>query len=125
MVDADEFKARIRGMVEQEYTLEFLGEHFEETVSLFSERLADSIYAWLQKVIERKVQPIIVGSDKKYRDWRMHELLTFRHAFSIGNVQYRILFVKVKNSFYIEFHLGDHKYYDKVRKELDLKRSSY
>jgi len=25
---------------------------------------------------------------------------------------------------FIEFHLGDHKYYDKVRKDLDLKKNS-
>lgn len=25
----------------------------------------------------------------------------------------------------LEFHLGDHKYYDKVRKSMDLKKTSY
>ncbi|MFH0876261.1 MAG: hypothetical protein V1859_10070 [archaeon] len=55
----------------------------------------------------------------------MHELLTFRHAFNLDNIEYRILFVKVKNSIYIEFHLGDHKYYDKVRKSLGLTKRNY
>lgn len=50
----------------------------------------------------------------------MHELLVFRYPFSIQNTSYRILLVKVKNSFSIEFHLGDHKYYDKVRTDLNL-----
>jgi hypothetical protein len=55
----------------------------------------------------------------------MNQLLVFRHPMTIAKNEYRILFVKVKNSFYIEFHLGDHKYYDKVRKSMDLKKTSY
>ncbi len=40
--------------------------------------------------------------------------------------QYNLEFlVKVKNSIYIEFHLGGHKYYDKVRKDLDIKKGNY
>lgn len=31
----------------------------------------------------------------------------------------------LKNSLYIEFHVDNHKYYDKVRKDLSLKKSSY
>ena len=74
--------------------------------------------------MQKKIQPIIIGSKKQYKYWSVNELLTFRYPFSIENTEYRILFVKVKNSIYIEFHLGDHKYYDKVRKELDLKKNS-
>jgi len=85
---------------------------------------AEKIYAWLKEVIDKKIQPIVIGSKKQYKDWMVSELLTFRYPFSIDNTEYRILFVKVKNSIYIEFHLGDHKYYDKVRKELDLKKNS-
>ncbi|PIN74632.1 hypothetical protein COV18_07105 [Candidatus Woesearchaeota archaeon CG10_big_fil_rev_8_21_14_0_10_37_12] len=86
---------------------------------------ADKIYKWIEEVINRKIQPIFVGSDNPYKDWVVSELLTFRYPFIVGNTEYRILFVKVKNAIYIEFHLGDHKYYDKVRKDLDLKKSSY
>ena len=59
-------------------------------------------------------------SKKPYKEWMINELLTFRYPFSIRNTEYRILFVKVKNSAYIKFHLGDHNYYDKVRKNLSL-----
>ncbi len=72
----------------------------------------------IKEVLERDIQPIVVGSKKSYKQWTVAELLIFRYPFSIGNTKYRILLVKVKNSVYIEFHLGDHKYYDKVRKEL-------
>ena len=125
MVEVDEFKNKIRSMISQEYSLEFLGNNFEQIVKTISDSKAQSIYNWIQKVIERKIQPITIGSKKQYKDWKISELMTFRYAFNLNNVEYRILFVKVKNSFYIEFHLGDHKYYDKVRKSLDLKKGNY
>jgi len=125
MVEVDEFKTKIRSMISQEYSLEFLGNNFEQIVKTISDSKAQSIYNWIQKVIERKIQPITIGSKKQYKDWKISELMTFRYAFNLNNVEYRILFVKVKNSFYIEFHLGDHKYYDKVRKSLDLKKGNY
>ena len=111
-------------MVTSILTVEFLGKNFDQIVKLVTESKAEKIYAWLEEVMQKKIQPIIVGSKKQYKQWSINELLTFRYPFSIDNTEYRILFVKVKNSIYIEFHLGDHKYYDKVRKELDLKKNS-
>lgn len=125
MVEPNIFKDKIRNMVSQEYTLEFLGSNFDQIVSLLSDSKTQSIYDWINQVIDRKIQPITIGSKKEYKDWQISELMTFRYAFNISNVEYRILFVKVKNSFYIEFHLGDHKYYDKIRKSLDLKKRNY
>lgn len=43
-------------------------------------------------------------------------LFVFRHPLMIGTAQYRIILVKFRNSIYIEFHPGNHKYYDKVRR---------
>ncbi len=124
MVNPAEFKKKIEQIVSQEYKIEFLGKNFDHTVALLTETKAEKIYRWLQEVIEKKIQPILVGSKKTYKEWTVSELLTFRYPFSIENTEYRILFVKVKNSIYIEFHLGDHKYYDQVRKELDLKKNN-
>jgi hypothetical protein len=120
----DEFKSKIRGLLSQEYAIEFLGENFDKIVENISEDKAEKIYAWIKNVLDKEVRPILIGSKKPYKDWHINELLTFRYAFNISAVEYRILFVKVKNSFYIEFHLGDHKYYDKVRKELELKKTN-
>ncbi|MBS3127378.1 hypothetical protein J4228_04400 [Candidatus Woesearchaeota archaeon] len=125
MVNQDEFKKRIEANISQDYKVEFLGKNFEQIVNLLTETKAEKIYQWIKDIVERKIEPISVGSKKTYKEWEVNELLTFRYPFSIGNTEYRILFVKVKNSVYIEFHLGDHKYYDKVRKDLDLKKSTY
>lgn len=85
----------------------------------------EKIYRWLSDVIKRSIQPITVGSKQSYKDWAINQLLVFRYPFNIKSTEYRILFVKVKNSIYIEFHLGDHKYYNKVRKDLNLKKGNY
>ena len=125
MVNPDNFKNKIEQLISQDYKVEFLGKNFDQIVNLLTDTKAEKIYKWIGDVIKNKIQPILVGSKKPYKEWAVSELLTFRYPFSVGNTEYRIMFVKVKNSIYIEFHLGDHKYYDKVRKDLDLKKSSY
>lgn len=120
MVNPKEFKHKIESILSQDYKVEFLGKNFDQIVKHLTENKAEKIYHWIKGVIEQKIEPIYVGSKKQYKEWVINELLTFRYPFSIGNTEYRILFVKVKNSIYIEFHLGDHKYYDTVRKNLSL-----
>ncbi len=124
MVNPGEFKKRIEASISQDYKVEFLGKNFDQIVALLSENRVEKIFQWIKEIVEKKIQPISIGSKKPYKEWAVSELLTFRYPFSIENTEYRILFVKVKNSVYIEFHLGDHKYYDKVRKDLDLKKSN-
>ena len=123
MVNPQEFKKKVESIIAQKYRVEFLGKNFDQIVSFLTEAKAEKIYLWLGEIMQKNIQPIIVGSKKQYKEWNVNELLTFRYPFSIENTEYRILFVKVKNSIYIEFHLGDHKYYDKVRKDLDLKKN--
>ena len=68
------------------------------------------------------LRPVI---NKKYKQWQTTQLLSFRKALTINNVPYRILLIKVKNQYYIEFHLGKHKYYDKIRNLLGLTKKNY
>lgn len=125
MAESEVFKKRIQEIIAQEYHVEFLGTNFDTIVKQLTDIKVEKIYNWLNEVMKKRIQPISIGSDKKYKEWIINELLTFRYPFTMGNTEYRILLVKVKNQIYIEFHLGDHKYYDKVRKDLDLKKSSY
>ena len=118
MADVSEFREKIAKILSQDYKVTFLGENFNQIVSLLTESKSSKIYTWVEGVVNRKIQPIVIGSKKKYKKYSLSELLTFRYAFVISNTEYRILLVKVKNAIYIEFHLGDHKYYDKVRRDL-------
>ena len=122
MVSSDNFKNKIEQIISQDYKVEFLGNNFDQIIGILTDTKAEKIYNWVENVVKNKFQPIFIGSRKPYKEWTISELLTFRYPFSIGNTEYRILFVKVRNSIYIEFHLGDHKYYDKVRENLDLKK---
>ncbi|MBI5392300.1 hypothetical protein HZA96_00385 [Candidatus Woesearchaeota archaeon] len=125
MTNPDEFKLKVQNIVLQQYKVEFLGNNFEQIVILLSDSKAERIYTWINEIIKREIQPIIIRSDNLYKEYPISQLLVFRYPFNIDAVEYRILFVKVKNSIFIEFHLGDHKYYDKIRKDLNLKRNNY
>jgi len=125
VVDSQTFKEEIRKRILQDYSIEFLGENFEEICKQISDPRAEKIYAWIENVIKNKVQPIIKASDKRYKQWQIYELLTFIYKIEIKNTEYRIIFIKLKNSFYIEFHLGTHKYYDKLRSKLELTPKKY
>ena len=125
MADVKEFKSKIESMLSQQYKLEFLGKNFEKIVNMLTDAQSRKIYKWILEVIKKEIQPISIGLKKSHKEWKLNQLLVFRYPLNINDNEYRILLVKVKNSVYIEFHLGDHKYYDKVRKDLNLKKSSY
>jgi len=125
MVSPNDFKENIKKHLSQEFSLEFLGDDFDKIVSFISDTQAEKIYSWITQILNKNIQPIVIGSKKQYKDWRVYELLFFRKELNISNTEYRIFFIKVKNSFYIEFHLGKHDYYDKLRKKLDLTKRNY
>jgi len=125
MVNPEDFKSKIKEIISQDYKLEFLGDDFNTIIKNISEPKADNIYKWVDQIIKRNIQPITVGSKKKYKNWLVYGLLFFKKDLKIENTDYRVFFMKVKNSFYIEFHLGKHKYYDKLRKRLDLTKKNY
>lgn len=125
MVDVNEFKSEISKIISQIYGIEFLGKNFDIVVNLMTDSNAEKIYYWVSFVVNKKIPPIIINSKKGYKEWVLKQLLVFRYPLNIAGTEYRIMFVKVKNSFYIEFHLGDHKYYDKFRKDFGLKKRNY
>jgi len=51
----------------------------------------EKIHQWIKDIVERKIEPISIGSKKPYKEWTVSELLTFRYPFSIGNTEYRSL----------------------------------
>ena len=125
MVNPDEFKKEIKNRVLQNFSIEFLGDDFDDICKKISDPRAKKIYDWIDKVLKNDIQPVLKASNKNYKSWRLYELLTFVHKLEIKGSEYRILFIKLKNSFYIEFHLGSHKYYDKLRSRLDLSNKNY
>jgi len=126
MVDVNIFKKNVRDIVSQDYKLEFLGDNFDKIVLMLSETKADGIYNWIKNVVQEELRPMSKPiSKKKYKNWMIHDLLSFKKEINIEKSHYRLLLIKVKNSFYIEFHLSNHKYYDKLRKSLGLTQKDY
>lgn len=117
-MNSEQFKDKVIEILSQDYKIEFLGENFNKIVSQLSETKTDRIFSWIQEVIDKRIRPIMVNTDESYKQFKMNQLLVFRYPLNIEGNEYRILLVKIKNSFYLEFHFGDHEYDDDVRKEL-------
>jgi hypothetical protein len=125
MVELENFKKKVENIISQDYQVEFLGGNFDKIIQMLSDTKAEKIYNWIEGVVKKNIRPIVIATKKHYKDWLVNQLLTFRYPLNVNDVEYRILLVKVKNSVYIEFHLGDHNYYDKIRKDLNLKKGGY
>jgi hypothetical protein len=121
MTDPIQFKREIQEKLSQDYNIEFLGNNFDKIVLEINKKLKEKIILWIKDINKKLVIPLSVNINKNYKKWIIKDLLVFRLPFSINNIEYRILLVKVKNSVYIEFHLGKHNYYDKIRKDLGLR----
>lgn len=109
MADLELFKNKIPSMLSQDYTIEFLGNDFGIIVGMLSAKQEGKVCKWVNEVMDKRIKPITIGQKRPYKRWMVNGLLVFRYAFALNNSQYRILLVKVKNSIYIEFHLGSHK----------------
>lgn len=88
---------------------------------MINENQEKRIFFWLKNIVLKNVRPIGEKVHKIYKGIDNNELLPFRYAFNISGIEYRVILVKVKNSIYIEFHLGKHKYYDFLSKDLGLR----
>ncbi|MCK5283831.1 MAG: hypothetical protein KAK00_10620 [Nanoarchaeota archaeon] len=126
MVNPDEFKERIIDIISQNYKIDFSGDNFDNSVKRISETKAGKIYEWVSQVIEDNIAPIMKNiKNKKYNGIPLNQLLSFRKELQISGNDYRIMIIKIKSEHYIEFHLGQHKYYDKLRKDLGLTKKDY
>jgi len=116
MVELAAFKNKIQELLHQKYKIEFYED--EEIVKRITEEKANKIYNWITKIIDPNTAPDGI-SRKKYKVWQAGQILVFIYRFKIDN-ECRILALKVKNSNFIEFHLGLHDYYDEIRRALGL-----
>ena len=78
MVKPESFRRSIKRLLSPEYEVEFLGNKFEQTVRLLTERAAERIFSWIEKAIKKDFRPITIKSQKQYKNWFMHQLPVFR-----------------------------------------------
>jgi hypothetical protein len=126
MVNPEDFKEKIADIIAQDYEIKFLGDDFDKTIDKISETKADKIYDWVKQVTRDSIAPIMKNAkNKKYKGLPLNQLLSFRKEIQISGNDHRIMIIKIKSANYIEFHLGQHKYYDKLRKDLGLTKKDY
>ena len=90
MVNPENFKSKIKEIISQDYKLEFLGDDFNTIIKNISEPKADNIYKWVDQIIKRNIQPITVGSKKKYKNWSVYGLLFFMNKSETSSHYYSI-----------------------------------
>jgi hypothetical protein len=126
MVDVTEFKEKVTEIISQDYKIDFLGDDFDKTIDRLSETKAEKIYAWVREVVENNIAPIMKNArDKKYKGIPLNEILSFRKEIQVAGSDHRIMLIKIKSEHYIEFHISQHKYYDRLRKNLGLTKKDY
>ena len=121
MITSNVFIEEIKNIVSQNYRIEFLGNGYCD----LTEKQAERIYNWTREVIAKKIAPALTQSKKKYKLWEISELLNFIKKFNVSNQEKRIILIKIKNNDFIEFHMSDHQYYDRLRKRLELTKRDY
>lgn len=126
MVNADEFKGKIEKIISQDFGIGFFGDDFNKTIKQLTETKANSVYSWVEEVKKNNIVPIMKNRpDKKYKGTPLTKILSFRKEITISGNDHRIMLIKIKADGYIEFHIGKHKYYDKLRRDLGLTEKKY
>lgn len=87
----------------------------KNSFSLLKEGQIENLIEWCEKVKNEEIP-----AHRGIRDGESF-FLTFK---KFGN-KARSIVIKIKNGEYIEFHLGNHDYYDNIREEYGLKQNSY
>lgn len=117
------FKEKVKEILNEE-NISFEGKNLDKIINSISETQFEKIIVWLNEIKKDTAKVLKRNLNLKYKSWKLSDLLTFRYPFIINDIEYRILVIKIKNGDFIEFHLGNHKYYDKKTGELFLKKST-
>jgi len=99
------FKERVVALLGDH--VEFLGPSFDDIVGALTPGAEERIFAWVDGVVGRHGKMLHPKPRRRYKGYETHNLIVFRTDFSLEGAPYRILLVKVKNSWYIELEERD------------------
>jgi len=83
-----------------------------DTLATTIKNISDNLISWCRMVKEGKI---------KYLPARKVDSIVFIKKIGSSN---RCIIIKLVNGIYKEIHLANHKYYDKLRKEIGLKKDN-
>jgi hypothetical protein len=108
-MNAEELKRKIKEIFGEQITFNKEFKTLAEDIKNVDENLIN----WCQRITERKIKPVTASV--------LGEKIVFIKKIGSSN---RCIVIKIINGEFKEVHLGDHAYYDKLRKTLGLKKSS-
>ena len=108
-MNVEELKYRLREIFGEQV---LFNKEFDD-YAITIKNLDVNLVMWCQKVKEEEIKPVPT-KDKQN--------LIFIKKIGSSN---RCIVIKIINGEFKEVHLGDHKYYDEIRKRFGIKQSSY
>ncbi len=109
-MNAEELKAKLKDIFGKQIIFNHNFDDYAEVIKNLDSNLID----WCLLIKEEKIRAIPTS----------RVLDTVVYIKKIGSAN-RCIVLKIKNGVFAEIHLGDHDYYDKLRRRLGLKTSSY
>ncbi len=109
-MNAEELKAKLREIFGEQIVF---NPKFDDYVPLIK-NLDPNLIDWCHLIKEEKIRAIPTSK----------VLDTVVYIKKIGSSS-RCIIIKIKNGIFSEIHLGDHNYYNKIRRNLGLKKGSY
>ncbi len=108
-MNAEEIKAKLRSILGEQITFNKNFEEYAENIK----NIDFTLIEWFDQVKAGEVKPSMPS--------RLKDSIVFIRKIGSSN---RCIVIKIKNGIFTEVHLGDHRYYDDIRKKLGLKESS-
>ncbi len=109
-MNAEELKAKLRGIFGEQIVF---NPTFDDYASKIK-NLDSNLINWCYLIKEEKIRAIPTSK----------VLDTVVYIKKIGSSS-RCIIIKIKNGIFSEIHLGSHDYYNKIRKNLGLKKGSH
>ncbi|MBR9690206.1 hypothetical protein GOV08_00825 [Candidatus Woesearchaeota archaeon] len=108
-MSAEELKHKIRELFGKQITFNKEFDSYASTIK----NLETNLLEWCSILKEGKIRPLFPP--------KLKDSVVFIKKIGSSN---RCVVIKIMNKEYKEVHLGDHNYYDKLRKILGLKKDS-
>lgn len=109
-MNVEEIKNRLKEIFGEQITFNLGFDNYAQQIKNLDPNLID----WCLLIKEEKIRAIPTSK----------VLDTVVYIKKIGSSS-RCLIIKIKNGVFAEVHLGDHDYYNKLRRDLGLKKGSY
>lgn len=108
-MNAEELKLKLKEILGEQITFNKEFDKYTDTIKNIEQNLIE----WCNNLKASKIKPVYPS--------KLKDGVIFIKKIGSSN---RCIIIKIKNDEFKEVHLGDHEYYDTLRKQLGLKKDS-